>query len=167
MIGVNVWIYEISGGFSDCPLITEVQERSGLVMQILLSSIYLVTSLSPTKFGHFMKVTQILFALLGLLALLLFIRLWTGVGSFPEIWELEEQIAQQKKANEEQSQLNTQLRSDVTELGKNDEAIESHARSELGMIKKNETFYQVIMREDKPKPLTIAPEPGADRKAGE
>ncbi len=134
-------------------------------MQILLSSIHPVPSFFTTQFDHSMKVTQILFALLGLLALLLFVRLWTGVGSFPEIWELEGQIAQQKKANEEQSQLNTQLRSDVTELGKNDEAIESHARSELGMIKKNETFYQVIMREDKPKPMTIAPEPDADRKA--
>ncbi len=107
-----------------------------------------------------MKVTQILLALLGLLSLLLFIRLWTGVGSFPEIWELEDQIAQQKNSNEEQLQLNTQLQSDVTELGKNDEAIESHARSELGMIKKNETFYQVIMQEDKQRLLMVVPEPG-------
>lgn len=114
-----------------------------------------------------MKVTQILLALLSLLALLLFIRLWTGAGSFPAIWELDEQIAQQKNSNKEQLQLNTQLQSDVTELGKNDEAIESHARSELGMIKKNETFYQVIMQEDKQKLLMVAPKPDASGKAGE
>ncbi|CAA6816466.1 MAG: Cell division protein FtsB [uncultured Thiotrichaceae bacterium] len=114
-----------------------------------------------------MKVTQILLALLSLLALLLFIRLWTGVGSFPGIWELEDQIAQQKNSNEEQLQLNTQLQSDVTELGENDEAIESHARSELGMIKKNETFYQVIMQEDKQELLIVAPEPGEGGKTVE
>lgn len=113
-----------------------------------------------------MKITQILFILLGLLSIVLFIRLWTGAGSFPEIWELEDQIAQQKVLNEEQLQLNTQLESDVTELGKNDEAIEAHARDELGMIRKNETFYQVIMQEDKQNLLIVAPE-GVEGNKGE
>lgn len=107
-----------------------------------------------------MKITQLLLILLSVLALGLFIRLWVGSGSFPEIWELEAQIAQQTKLNEEQLQKNNQLQSDVTELGKSDAAIEGHARSELGMVKKNETFYQVILQEDKQNLLMVAPESG-------
>nr|CAA6807844.1 MAG: Cell division protein FtsB [uncultured Thiotrichaceae bacterium] len=113
-----------------------------------------------------MKVTQILLILLAVLALLLFVRLWAGAGSFPEIWELENQIAQQKSQNDEQVQMNNQLQSDVTELGKNDEAIEDHARSELGMIKKTETFYQVIMQEDKQQLLIVEPT-DKEKQAGE
>lgn len=105
-----------------------------------------------------MKITQILLILLSVLALGLFIRLWAGAGSFPEIWELEEQIAEQTKRNADQLQRNNLLQSDVTELGKSDAAIESHARSELGMVKKNETFYQVIMQEDKQELQMVDPE---------
>lgn len=110
-----------------------------------------------------MKITQILLVILSLLALLLFTRLWVGTGSFPEIWELEAQIEQQKAANEASLQRNKQLESDVNELGESAAAIEGHARSELGMIKKNETFYQVIMREDKQNPLMAAPELAQDK----
>lgn len=111
-----------------------------------------------TSDDRFMKITQILLILLSVLALGLFIRLWAGAGSFPEIWELEEQIAEQTKRNADQLQRNNLLQSDVTELGKSDAAIESHARSELGMVKKNETFYQVIMQEDKQELQMVDPE---------
>ncbi|MEZ5535739.1 MAG: septum formation initiator family protein [Thiolinea sp.] len=105
-----------------------------------------------------MKITQLLLFLLSLLALLLFTRLWFGTGSFPEIWELESQIEQQTAANAEQLQRNKQLESDVDDLGKSNDAIEGHARSELGMVRKNETFYQIILREDKQNPLMSSPE---------
>ena len=36
----------------------------------------------------------------------------------------------------------------MTALTKDDESIEDHARSELGMVKANETFYQVILKSD-------------------
>jgi cell division protein FtsB len=104
-----------------------------------------------------MKISHILLILLSLLAVLLFARLWVGTGSFPEIWELEEQIAQQTVDNEEKRLRNKQLESDVNELGKSNVAIEEHARSELGMVKKDETFYQVITREDKQNLLMSAP----------
>ena len=85
-------------------------------------------------------------------------RLWMGAGSLPEIWELEEQISIQTQLNKEQLEKNNELKADVSELSKDDTAIEDHARSELGMIKKSETFYQVILREDHPKPLAVIPE---------
>ena len=97
-----------------------------------------------------LKMTPVLFTVLGLLAFMLFVRLWVGAGSLPEIWDLEAQIARLTRLNEEQEALNRQLQSDVTELAKDDSAIEDHARSELGMIKDGESFYQIILREDAP-----------------
>lgn len=93
------------------------------------------------------KLSYVLTVLLGLLALVLFVRLWVGPGSLPEIWALESQIEQQTSLNEEQETRNEQLQSEVSGLGNDDAAIEDHARSELGMIKKNETYYQVIMKD--------------------
>ncbi len=124
---------------------------------MLLSSIFPVAVACSPGYRSYMKISHILLILLSLLALLLFSRLWVGTGSFPEIWELEEQIVRQTAENEEKQRHNQQLASDLEALGKSDAAIEGHARSELGMIKKNETFYQVIMREDKQNLLLSAP----------
>ena len=78
----------------------------------------------------------------------LFMRLWIGPGSYPDIWGLQDQIETQNLANDQQAERNRKLQSDVTALTKDDESIEDHARSELGMVKANETFYQVILKSD-------------------
>ena len=78
----------------------------------------------------------------------LFMRLWIGPGSYPDIWRLQDQIETQNLANDQQAERNRKLQSDVTALTKDDESIEDHARSELGMVKANETFYQVILKSD-------------------
>lgn len=104
------------------------------------------------------KITPLLFFLLVALSLALFMRLWMGAGSFPEIWELEEQIARQTRLNEEQAARNEALQDEVTGLSKSGRAtIEDHARNELGMVKKDETFYQIILREDAPEPVPEVP----------
>lgn len=95
-----------------------------------------------------MNMTRLLFWTLGLMAFGLFIRLWVGPGSYPDIWRLQEQITMQNDANDQQAERNRKLQLDVNALSKDDEAIEGHARSELGMVKKNETFYQVILQAD-------------------
>ncbi len=95
------------------------------------------------------KTTPVLFVLLSLLAVLLFVRLWVGAGSLPEIWELEAQIERQTEQNTEQTERNKALATDVSGLSESGrKAIEDHARNELGMVKKNETFYQIILRDD-------------------
>lgn len=104
------------------------------------------------------KITPLLFILLSLLSFVLFLRLWVGAGSLPEIWELEAQIARQTELNKKQLSMNDELQADLTELSKDDAAIEDHARSELGMIKKGETYYQVILRNDETSPLAVMPE---------
>lgn len=103
-----------------------------------------------------MNVTRLLFAVLGLLALVLFVRLWVGAGSYPDIRRLEEKIEQQNTANDEQAEVKRLLQMDVVGLSKDDEAVEEHARSELGMVRSGETYYQVILRTD---PEATAPVP--------
>ncbi|MEN9424903.1 MAG: hypothetical protein RL122_2286 [Pseudomonadota bacterium] len=103
-----------------------------------------------------MNVTRLLFSVLGLLAFVLFVRLWVGAGSYPDIGRLEQQIEQQNKANDEQAEVKRLLQMDVVGLSKDDEAVEEHARSELGMVRDGETYYQVILRTD---PEATAPVP--------
>lgn len=81
--------------------------------------------------------------LIVLLALLQY-RLWFGDGSLPGVWQLQQQIEQQKGENEKLRERNAALEAEVKDLKQGMSAIEERARSELGLIKKGETFYQVI-----------------------
>lgn len=105
-----------------------------------------------------MNMIRILFLVLGLLALGLFVRLWVGPGSYSDIQNLEQKIEAQNIANDDQAERKRKLQSDVVGLGKDDEAVEEHARSELGMIRDGETFYQVILKSDPaPAPEMLPP----------
>ncbi len=102
------------------------------------------------------RITHVLFAILSLLSLVLFVRLWAGAGSYPEIWDLQAQIRQQTRLNAEQQARNEHLQEDVVDISRDDATIEDHARSELGMVKKNEVFYQIILLDDeKEQPPTV------------
>lgn len=90
---------------------------------------------------------KFLLILFSLLLLLLFSRLWIGQGSYPDIWSLEQKLRLQQAANEKQTLKNHQLEAEVRALQSGDEAIEEYARDELGMIRKGESFYQVILKE--------------------
>ena len=94
---------------------------------------------------------KLLFIIFSVLLVLLFARLWVGQGSSPDIWYLEKQIDIQNEANDQQSEKNRQLEAEVTDLQSGDDAIEEYARDELGMIRKGEKFYHVILNDKKPK----------------
>ena len=111
-----------------------------------------------------MNMSRIIFLVLSFLILVLFLRLWIGPGSYPDIWNLEEQIEAQNFANDQQDERNRKLQMDVKSLSKDDAAIESHARSELGMVKPGETFYQVILKSDLTTPVTTLPAATAEQK---
>lgn len=104
-----------------------------------------------------MNMTRIIFWILGLLLLLLFTRLWVGSGSYPDIWHLEQQKSEYNDLNDLQAERNRKLEQDVVSLRQNDTAVEDHARSELGMIKNGETFYQVILKSDTQAPNNVPP----------
>mgnify|MGYP001131282940 CR=1 FL=1 len=87
---------------------------------------------------------RILAIILGLLFLVLQYDLWIGEGSLATVWRLEKEITTQKTANKKISERNDSLVAEVKDLKKGDAAIEERARNELGMIKKGETYIQVV-----------------------
>ncbi|WP_455211689.1 cell division protein FtsB [Kaarinaea lacus] len=95
---------------------------------------------------------KVLIAILIVVLLLLQYKLWFGDGNMREVWALREAIEQQKDENQRLLERNAALEAEVQDLKQGLEAIEERARSELGMIKKDETFFQII--EKKPLPNT-------------
>jgi cell division protein FtsB len=70
--------------------------------------------------------------------------LWLGKGSWLRVWDLSRQIDQQVEANAGLKARNDGLDAEVRDLKAGYTAIEERARSELGMVKQDELFYQVM-----------------------
>ena len=87
--------------------------------------------------------------LLVVLLLLLQYRLWVGDGSLAEVWELYRQVAEQKEENQRLRERNQALDAEVLDLKQGLEAMEERAREELGMIREDERFYQIVEDADK------------------
>ena len=87
---------------------------------------------------------KILAAFLATLILALQYPLWVGKGGWMRVWELERTLEQQHEANARLKARNDALDAEVRDLKEGNEAIEERARLELGMIKRDETFYQVV-----------------------
>ena len=83
-------------------------------------------------------------AALGIVVLLLQYRLWMSHEGVQELTRLEQAVDKQKAQNAELVSRNAQLAAEVRDLKKGVTALEERARSDLGMIAGNETFYQVI-----------------------
>jgi cell division protein FtsB len=99
---------------------------------------------------------------LALFALLLLIQypLWLGKGGWLSVSNLEEQVASTRKKTEELKARNAHLESEVRDLQDGTGAVEERARYELGMIKHNEIFVQVLKHDGKNTPsMTPAPKP--------
>lgn len=92
---------------------------------------------------------RIISGLLLVFLLLLQYRLWFGKNSVPDYLALQEDIARQESANDKLRQRNKLLYADTDDLKSGVEAIEERARNELGMIKKNETFFRVVPNKSK------------------
>jgi cell division protein FtsB len=71
-------------------------------------------------------------------------RLWNGDGGIGQILEYENRLEMLKQQVQESQDRNAGLYAEVLNLRNGTEAIEERARHELGMIKENETFFQVI-----------------------
>ncbi len=83
---------------------------------------------------------------LVLLALILLLQypLWLGKGSWLKVWDIGHQVDEQKKVNQQTQMRNAILDAEVRDLKQGTDAIEEHARSELGMVKPGEVFFQVV-----------------------
>ena len=76
--------------------------------------------------------------------------LWFGKGGWLRVWELDRQLAQARENNEKLRARNAALDAEVRDLKTGYDAIEERARSELGMIRQDEVFYQVLEPAAKP-----------------
>jgi cell division protein FtsB len=76
--------------------------------------------------------------------LLLQYRLWASDDGVRELVRLEAAVERQKAENAELVARNQQLIAEVADLKSGMAAIEERARSELGMVARGETFYQVV-----------------------
>jgi len=74
-------------------------------------------------------------------------RLWLSDSGAREIWRLKNSVEHQQTENHGLSERNAQLKAEVQDLKVGLSAVEERARSELGMIKSSETFYQVVPRD--------------------
>lgn len=86
-------------------------------------------------------------ALLAILLItlgLLLMKMWLGEGGLRDVKRLEQRVQEQALENELLKQRNEQLQADVEDLRQGMAAVEERARSELGMIKESEEFYQVV-----------------------
>src|SRR5215510_5296667 len=71
-------------------------------------------------------------------------RLWLSDDGVRELSRLSVAVERQKAENSELTARNQQLVAEVADLKSGMTAIEERARSELGMIGRNETFFQVV-----------------------
>ena len=83
-------------------------------------------------------------AALAVVVVLLQYRVWFSEDGVRELERLERAVAAQRTQNDQLAERNRQLAAEVRDLKTGMEALEERARSDLGMIAGNETFYQVV-----------------------
>lgn len=81
---------------------------------------------------------------LAVLLVLLQYKLWVGDGGVPQVIKLQQEVSVVQAEKLKLEERNQTLHAEVTDLKKGLDAIEERARSELGMVAKDETFYQII-----------------------
>ncbi|MFH7804139.1 septum formation initiator family protein [Acinetobacter haemolyticus] len=109
-------------------------------------------------------------ALLGLAIILIAgfqYLFWFGEGGYHDHQKLAEKIQQQTELNTELKERNRVLAAEVYDLKNGIEAIEEHARLDLGLIKPHETFVQMSTISTNYKPIYIDPNAKADLRTNE
>lgn len=95
----------------------------------------------------------ILFVLLGALQY----RLWYGEGSFTHAKQLERDIQMQQAENDRLRERNRILDIEVQDLKNGADSVEERARNDIGMIKKDETFFMLPAKKKNPPPPQTQP----------
>jgi len=87
---------------------------------------------------------KVLAGILVALILLIQYPLWLGKGGWLHVAQVDREVAGQQARNAGLEARNLALEADVRDLKQGLEAIEERARYELGMIKSDEVFFQVV-----------------------
>src|SRR5476649_352100 len=96
---------------------------------------------------------RVLAGILAALILLIQYPLWLGKGGWLRAWEVDRRLSAQKDTNESLERCNVALGAEVRDLKQGFDAIEERARYELGFVKPDEVFFQVV---ETPKPSVPA-----------
>jgi cell division protein FtsB len=96
---------------------------------------------------------------LAVLLLLIQYPLWLGKGGWLAVADLESQLDASHAKTEQLIARNAKLDSEVRDLRDGLGAVEERARYELGMIKSNEIFVQVLRKDEKPAVMMTEPPP--------
>ena len=86
---------------------------------------------------------RVLAGILSALILLIQVPLWLGKGGWLTAWRLESKLDTERAKNLQLEDRNAALAAEVRDLKQGTEAIEERARSELGMIRHDEVFFQL------------------------
>ena len=95
---------------------------------------------------------KILAGILGALILAIQYPLWLGKGGWLRVSDVDHQVAGQRARNAQLEARNAAVAAEVRDLKQGLDAVEERARYELGMVRHDEVFFQIV--EDK------APAPG-------
>jgi len=87
--------------------------------------------------------------ILGIVAVALQGKLWLADDGYRKTVDLSAAVAEQRGLNEQLRERNTALDAEVVNLKQGLEAAEERARTDLGLIGQNETFYQVVTVTDR------------------
>ncbi|SFD79612.1 cell division protein FtsB [Massilia yuzhufengensis] len=97
---------------------------------------------------------------LAILLLLIQYPLWLGKGGWLAVADMRDQVAGTRQKTEQLQARNDKLESEVSDLRDGLGAVEERARYELGMIKQNEIFVQVLRKDEQPAvSMTVPPPP--------
>jgi len=97
--------------------------------------------------------------LISLTALVVLIQypLWLGKGGWLRVWDLSRQLDVALVKEQELKARNAKLASEVQDLKEGTGAIEERARYELGLVRENETFVQVLDGNGKQQVAVVKP----------
>ena len=84
-------------------------------------------------------------------------KLWMGEGGYRERQQLVRLVEQQNAQNVQLAERNRVLSAEVEDLKRGMEAVEEHARLDLGLIRPRETFIQLTALP----PPVVAPKPAS------
>src|SRR3989304_6308246 len=107
---------------------------------------------------------KLLAAVLAALIVLIQFPLWLGKGGWLRVWDLDRQGQGEKEQNLKVQKRNVALDAEVSDLKQGLDAVEERARYQLGMVKQDEVFFQIVepRQAAEPKPA-LEPKPAVER----
>ncbi len=75
-------------------------------------------------------------------------QIWVGEGSLGELKRVTAALEQQRALNARLLSRNAQLQAQVEHLRSSNEALEGRARSELDLVRPNETLYRIVEKKN-------------------